>query len=123
MTDFLERWANETPENAKLVAQELLIAETTEVLWEAMKQAGVTKSDLAKRMGTTKGHISQVLGGSRNMTLRTFSDICHALDLRPTITIHARRNEPGWQTFQTETATHGRPKLRYPQLNKASTGE
>lgn len=80
MTDFLERWANESDENAKLVAQELLIAEVTEAIWEAMEKEGTSKTELANRMGSTKGFVSQVLSGSRNMTLRTLSDICFALD-------------------------------------------
>ncbi|WP_156427635.1 hypothetical protein [Thiohalocapsa sp. ML1] len=61
MTGFLERWANESPENARRVAQELLITEVTESLWEAMEQAGVKKSELANRMGATKGYVSRPL--------------------------------------------------------------
>ena len=47
MTDFLDRWATESPENARLVAQERLIAQVTEALWQEMEAAGVNKADLA----------------------------------------------------------------------------
>ena len=37
MTDFLDRWAAESPENARLVAQERLITQVTEALWQEME--------------------------------------------------------------------------------------
>ena len=43
MTDFLDRWATESPENARLVAQERLITQVTEALWQEMEEAGVNK--------------------------------------------------------------------------------
>jgi len=99
MTDFLERWATESDENAKLVAQELLIAEVTEAIWEAMEKEGISKTELANRMGSTKGFVSQVLSGSRNMTLRTLSDICFALEKRPTIAVKGESHDGEWQTL------------------------
>ena len=76
MTDFLDRWSGESEANAKLVAEELLIAEVTEAIWEAMENDGISKTELARRMGASKGYVSQVLSGSRNMTLRTLAVIC-----------------------------------------------
>jgi transcriptional regulator with XRE-family HTH domain len=113
MTDFLERWANESDENAKLVAQELLITEVTEAIWAAMEDAGITKTELATRMGATKGHVSQVLSGSRNMTLRTLSDVCFALGKKPNMTVSAKAQESGWQTISGEKIALGKGKVRY----------
>ena len=84
MTDFLDHWTHKSGANARLAAQERFITEVTEAIWKAMEEAGVSKTYLASRMGATKGYVSQVLGGSRNMTLRTLADICFALDLKPT---------------------------------------
>ncbi|MEA3273898.1 MAG: helix-turn-helix transcriptional regulator [Pseudomonadota bacterium] len=110
--DFLGQWANQSEENAKLVAQELLITEVTEEIWQAMEEAGITKSKLAKRMGATKGYVSQVLSGSRNMTLRTLSDICFALRKRPMIAVEAKSHDGEWQTLGDKVAV-GAAKLRY----------
>ena len=99
MTDFLERWANASDANARLVAQEMLIAETTEALWEALERAKLSKTELADRMGCTKGHVSQVLSGARNMTLRTLSDICFATGVQPKIVIESRDREE-WRGFE-----------------------
>lgn len=113
--DFLAKWANQSEENAKLMAQELLITEVTEEIWEAMQEADVTKSNLAKRMGATKGYISQVLSGSRNMTLRTLSDICFALRTRPTIAVEEEPHDLGWKTLGDKVAV-GATKLRYKRI-------
>lgn len=40
----------------------------------------VTRSELADRVGVTKGYISQLLTGQRNMTLRTLARLADALD-------------------------------------------
>ncbi len=69
------------------MAQELLITEISKAIWEGTEEAGVSKTDLANRMGATKGYAPQVLSGSRNMTLRTLSDICFALGLKPKVTL------------------------------------
>ena len=89
MADFLEHRTHQSNAGAKLVAQERLITEVTEAIWKAMEETGVNKTDLANRMGASKGYISQVLSGSRNMTLRTLTDICFALDLKPTFHVDA----------------------------------
>lgn len=87
MTDFLDQWAQSDQSRARLAAQEALITRTTEVLWTLLLAQGISKSELAERMGTTKGYVSQALSGSRNMTLRTLSDICFAMGVTPDFTI------------------------------------
>jgi transcriptional regulator with XRE-family HTH domain len=92
MTGFFEHWASQDEGSAKLYAQEVLIAQATEEVWKAMEEANISKAELAKRMGVTKGHISQILNGSRNMTLRTLADICFALDYRPALRLEPQKN-------------------------------
>lgn len=112
MSDFLDRWTAESPENARLVAQERLITQVTEAIWKAMEDAEVNKTELASRMGTTKGYISQILSGSRNMTLRTLADICFALDRRADISLSGPR-PGGWISEPVEKLALGRAKVRY----------
>jgi DNA-binding Xre family transcriptional regulator len=113
MTDFLAHWANESGENAKLAAQEMLIAEVTEAIWSMMQEAGITKTDLAARLGTTKGYVSQLLSGSRNMTLRTLSDVCWALGKEPVLAIQGKTEGRDWHTLAGEKVTVGAGKLHY----------
>jgi transcriptional regulator with XRE-family HTH domain len=90
MTDFLDAWALESDEHARLLAEERLITEVTEALWEAMQRAAVSKSELASRLGKSKGHVSQLFSGSRNMTLRTLANISAALDCDVSVSISRR---------------------------------
>ena len=75
----------------RLVRQEELILEVTERLVEALREKGVTKTELARRLGRTPGFVSQVLGGGRNLTLRTISDVAAALSLHPVLELVADR--------------------------------
>ncbi len=67
--------------------QEGLILDVTEQIWERMQSLGLKKQDLADKLDKGKSHVTQLLSGSRNMTLRTLSDIATALDCEVKITI------------------------------------
>ncbi len=102
MSDFFDAWEQESEENARLFAQERLIMEVTEAVWKVMQDSGVTKSELAQRMQTTKGYVSQVMSGSRNMTLRTLSDICFALGGRPVFNFNHEAQGNDWHEDDRE---------------------
>lgn len=77
-----ERWS-QNKEDAKLFAQEEFILDVTEAIWEQLEKQELTQAELATALNQTSAHISQLLNGGRNMTLRTLSDIARALGLRP----------------------------------------
>ena len=52
---------------------------TNEITWH-MKERGLTRADLAARMGVSPGRVSQILGGGENLTLRTLAALSCALD-------------------------------------------
>lgn len=62
--------------------QERLVLWTTERISELMEQAGVSRAELARLLGTSRPHVTSLLSGGRNMTLRTLADICTALGHR-----------------------------------------
>ena len=68
------------PRIAKLMAEEHLILEVTEKIVELMQRENITKAELAKRLGRSKGFITRLLNGDRNFTVRTTADIFHVLD-------------------------------------------
>lgn len=55
--------------------QERSILETTEMICKIMKEKNISRSELAKALGTTRVYLSQILSGSKDMTLRHVSDI------------------------------------------------
>ena len=78
----------EDPELAKLMAQGELIMEVTETLCELLEKEGVSRKELADRLGKSKGFVSQLLNGGRNLTLRTVADILHVLGYKVTLRPH-----------------------------------
>ena len=65
------------------LAQEEFILSATELIFELMEKAGVTKAELARRIGRTRGYLTQLLDGNRNMTLRTLAELTKALGFKP----------------------------------------
>jgi transcriptional regulator with XRE-family HTH domain len=54
---------------------------TNEISW-CLRERGLTRADLAARMGVSPGRVSQILGGGENLTLRTLAALSTALDAR-----------------------------------------
>jgi transcriptional regulator with XRE-family HTH domain len=81
------------PEFRRLLAQEELILEVTETLCELLEKEKISRKELADRLGKTKGFVSQVLNGGRNLTLRTVADILHVLGYKVTLTPY-KEDEP-----------------------------
>ena len=77
--DILSRELAGDEEACRLFCQENFILEVTELLCEAMEENDVSRSNLASRLGTTKGYITQILRGNANLTLRKVSDVLFAL--------------------------------------------
>jgi transcriptional regulator with XRE-family HTH domain len=78
-----------TPEARRLYEQERLVLWVSDALARAMVENGLSKADLAEKLGTSRAHITQVLSGSRNMTLRTVADLAWACNQRAEIRMEA----------------------------------
>jgi transcriptional regulator with XRE-family HTH domain len=81
----MARWAEQYQKRTsntgerRLARQEQLLFDATELISRAMKQEGVTKAEIAKRLGKSKAFVTQVMRGQNNMTLRTLSDLADVL--------------------------------------------
>lgn len=56
----------------------------------------VDQNELARRLGCTKGHVSQLLSGDHNMTLRTLAGIVCALGERVDLHSESERHNVRW---------------------------
>jgi transcriptional regulator with XRE-family HTH domain len=96
------------PEFRKLLAQEELILEVTETICELLENEKVPRKELADRLGKSKGFVSQLLNGGRNLTLRTVADILHVLGykvaLKPDKLVTHRRASNVIEFSQSQTA-------------------
>src|SRR5947207_14473867 len=59
-----------------------LVTQLTNEITFHMRECGLSRAELAARMGVSPGRISQILGGGENMTLRTLAELATALDAR-----------------------------------------
>ena len=68
---------------ARMERQEDFILTLTETIVSEMERRGITRAELADRLGKTRSCISQYLNGSRNLTCRTLADIAYAINCKP----------------------------------------
>lgn len=67
------------------VEAEALVMSATESICELLEKNGMNRADLAREIGRTRGYVSQLLSGERNMTLHTLSDLAFACNARVTL--------------------------------------
>ena len=93
-----------------------------EINWH-MRDRGLTRADLASRMGVSPGRISQVLSGGENLTLRTLASIATALDSRFELDLRPREtgNATADATPQPVPAVVAeQPRAQAPSFDRAS---
>ena len=89
--------------------RERLLVWTTELVSELMAKRNVTKADLARKLGVSRAHITQMLSGGRNVTLNTLADAAWALGQRASFRMEPLREgvfisssvEPLWRGTPT----------------------
>ncbi len=85
----LTTWLSEqiaSPTARRLFEQERLVTVVTSALTETMERGNISRAELASRLGRSKAYVSQILSGSRNMTLHTLADVCWAFGHRADVT-------------------------------------
>ncbi|MGY4399377.1 helix-turn-helix domain-containing protein [Bradyrhizobium sp. USDA 3315] len=94
-------------------AQEDLVIDAQFLLHDLMVERGVTRSELARRVGISKARLSQIFSPKANPTLRTLAILFHAMGETVKVergcapSIHARI-EPSW----TEDALQKSPEVK-----------
>ncbi len=78
-SDAVARALKHSPSEGRYFARDMAMLTVTAAIINEMESQGVTRTQLAERVGCTKAFVSQVLNGSRNMTLRTIADLAWAL--------------------------------------------
>lgn len=68
-----------TPDGQRAYQQDRALEAVSDLLCELMANKGITRADLAKRLGKSPGWVTQSLDGDRNKTIRTLSDLFWAL--------------------------------------------
>ncbi|MEU4711143.1 helix-turn-helix transcriptional regulator [Nocardia salmonicida] len=80
-------WFTSTPESEAMLAEERLILDATELVHEALAVTGVSRKELARRIGVRPSEVSQRLSGRRNLTLHSIAAMLHALGYQARLTM------------------------------------
>jgi hypothetical protein len=59
-------------------AEDRAVSILTGAMLDAVEDAGITRAEIARVLGTTKSYVSQVLNGNTNMTLKTLGALLWA---------------------------------------------
>jgi transcriptional regulator with XRE-family HTH domain len=84
---------------------------TNEITW-CLRERGLTRADLAARMGVSPGRVSQILGGGENLTLRTLAALSTALDARFDIELSALKADDAYTSLSAAPADAVPPQKR-----------
>ncbi len=106
----------DSPEFRKLYAIEGLVTEAGEFLARLMQEQRVSKAELARRLGRSRAYITQLLGGSTNLTVRTLAEVAYALgaevrldavplQVAPHEQVPVRLEKPVWKVIELRSPT------------------
>lgn len=84
----------------RLVRREELILDVTETLAGALQEVKMNRSQLANKLGRTRGFVSQLFAGGRNLTLGTISDVALAIGFKPRLKLCAQDD---WAQYTVES--------------------
>jgi len=88
--DWLKERLDEYRDDPEFVLESLIL-DINEQICAAMDRQGVNRRELAQRVGVSRQHITKLLNGSVNVTLRTLVKIACALESRPSFTLAPRK--------------------------------
>jgi transcriptional regulator with XRE-family HTH domain len=86
------------------------IGEFTEDLARLMKEKGVNRAELARRLGTSRAYITKMLSGNANFTLLTMVKLAMALDSAVHIHISDKRAVTRWRDRMPKKERKPRPQ-------------
>ncbi len=93
MSDLEKRWEELFSEVEKTVEykQESIAIDIGVNVHDRLRELGLKRADLAKKMSVSRSYVSQILGGKPNMTLATIVKLADALRMELQIRLVSRR--------------------------------
>ena len=89
----MEKWFQEKLDNFRedndYYAEELIL-DLTEQIISMMTKLGLTRTELAGRLGVSKAHVTKLLNGNTNITLKTMTVLARSLGCDVTIDLCPR---------------------------------
>lgn len=76
---------------------EVLAMQMSDLIGEVMRRENVTRAELARRLNVSRAHVTQMLSGEQNLTLRSMAESLYALGHRveaSAVGLESRRDVP-----------------------------
>ncbi|HDR06367.1 MAG TPA: XRE family transcriptional regulator [Candidatus Coatesbacteria bacterium] len=105
------------------MAEEGLILDVSQQLFEVMEEAGVTKAELAKRLDCSKAYVTKLLRGPSNMTLRKVAEVFFALGRVLKLKAVPADEETDWECVKTKSVNHQRDAKAPSRVSASPVGE
>ena len=99
-----------------------LVTQLTNEITFHMRERGITRADLAARMGVSPGRVSQILGGGENLTLRTLAALASALDARFDFELHSLKVDDTFTSRGKADAEAVQNQHSYPRSQHQQNG-
>lgn len=101
------------------------VHEFTEDLCRLMEQRGVTKAELARRLGSSPAYITKVLRGNTNFTIESMVRLARALDGRISLHVSRREEQTRWFDVVEKSTRHIQrgTELNYQRVSESSFRE
>jgi transcriptional regulator with XRE-family HTH domain len=84
---------------------ELLKHEISEIIYRAIDNEGVSKAELAVRLGTSRSYVTKMLQGTANFTLDSLSRIAEALNCEFRLDLIPKRDSSLWEKYRRAFAS------------------
>ena len=102
--------------------KEAAILDFTDELGRRMKEQGINKAELARRIGKSSPYITKVFQGNTNLTLKSMAKLALAVDARVNIHLSDKDSITSWTDITVEEAQAVEPSLlhRKPPMDAPS---
>jgi transcriptional regulator with XRE-family HTH domain len=115
MNDVVERWqqwVSEVEGSPELAAEHIKL-DFAVALERRMEQQGISRAELARKLGTSAAAITQTLRGDANLSIARMARLAHALDAVVHLHLAPAQGKVRW------LETHSGPSVPSAQLSHA----
>lgn len=97
-----------------------LADDLSDQIFAQMKAKGISKAELAKRLGHSRAYVTKVLAGDMNITMKTLAKFLYHLEAKAKVKIVDRQSQVQWLGLVTGGAMCKKTAMDYGWTGKSS---
>jgi transcriptional regulator with XRE-family HTH domain len=99
---------------------EIAVEDFTEEVVDAMERQGVTRAELARRLGTSQAYVTKLLSGNANFTLKTMVKVALCLGRELRLHLAPRGSQTRWlDVWAAQVSPRPAGSLRVPAASSS----